>query len=72
VARMLIAGVVIGAAVALYSARVVASFLYGLEPADPGVIALAIGALLGVGALAGMLPAWRAARVDPLESLRRE
>ena len=70
--RVLLAGVVIGAAAALFSTRAVASYLYGLEPTDPGVLLRAAAALLAVGALSGLVPAWRASRVDPLESLRLE
>ncbi|MFC7057058.1 ABC transporter permease [Halovenus salina] len=39
-------------------------------PVDWVVIAVAVG--LGVGVLSGIYPAWRAARVDPIEALRHE
>ena len=52
--------------------RVVESQLYGVTPLDPLTIALAIGLLAAVAAVAGFLPARRAARVDPLVALRYE
>ena len=36
----------------------------------PGVLAGAIGVALGVGAVGGLYPAWRAARLSPAEALR--
>jgi ABC-type antimicrobial peptide transport system permease subunit len=36
------------------------------------VVALALGVMAGVGVAAGVVPAWRAARVAPAETLRAE
>jgi len=64
------AGAAAGLAAALFLTRGIASLLYGLAPADPGVFA-AIGAvLLAAGAAAGVLPARRAMRVDPIVAIR--
>ena len=38
----------------------------------PGIVATAFGVLVGVGVVAGVIPAWRAARVDPAIMLREE
>jgi predicted permease len=65
-------GAVAGVAVAALAATWIASLLYGLSPHDPLTFAIAIGALLVVGGLAGLVPAWRASRVDPLIALRAE
>jgi putative ABC transport system permease protein len=58
----------IGAATALR--RVLSSLLYGVEPADPAILAAMSILLLAVAALAIALPAVRAARVDPMIALR--
>ena len=60
----------IGGAIAL--AGVAGRFLYGVTATDPLSIGLAALALLLSGSVAAMLPAWRAARVSPVESLRSD
>jgi predicted permease len=65
-------GVIIGLSVALGATRLIESRLYGLTPNDPLTIVLASLLLLTVAALAGYLPARRAARVDPMVALRHE
>ncbi len=69
---MIGAGVVIGLGAAFAATRLVTSLLFGLTATDPATIALATLLLLTVAALAGYLPAHRAARVDPMTALRRE
>ena len=48
------------------------SFAYGMKPNDPLRIALAMLVLAAAGAIAGYLPARRAARVDPMTALRHD
>jgi len=67
-----VAGIVIGIPITLWLTRLTKSFLFGLEPNDPMVLAVAVGSLLAVCALAGWLPARRAARIDPTVALRYE
>ncbi|HEX3745414.1 MAG TPA: ABC transporter permease [Bryobacteraceae bacterium] len=63
-------GVVSGIAAAFVLARVLRSFLYQVDPADP-VTLLAVGALFaGVALLACWQPTRRAAKIDPIEALR--
>ncbi len=66
------AGLLIGFAAAAASTRLLASLLYGLTPTDPTTLALAGTTLLTVAALAGFLPARRAAKLDPMTTLREE
>ncbi|MCA1651821.1 MAG: ABC transporter permease [Acidobacteria bacterium] len=63
-------GVIIGSGISLWAARFVSTLLYGLEPNDPLTIAAASAVLGTIGALAGWLPARRAARIDPARVLR--
>ena len=63
--------VLFGTVPALRAARFVGSLLYGIEPRDPSTFAAAAAVLALVGLLAGAIPAWRAARVDPSVVLRR-
>ena len=65
-------GTFIGIVAAIGLARVAARFLYGVTATDPLSIGLAGAALLASGTVAALLPAWRAARVSPTESLRSE
>jgi predicted permease len=63
-------GVVVGAGASLWAARLVQTLLYGLQPQDPVTLAAASAVLVGIGALAGWLPARRASRIDPAQVLR--
>jgi predicted permease len=64
----LLAGLLLGLAVA----RVGASQLYGISPADPVSIAVTVALLGAASLLASYIPARRAARIDPMEALRYE
>ena len=65
-------GVVIGIAAALGAGRFVESLLFGLTPRDVTTNGVAIAVMVGVSALAGYLPARRAARLDPMAALRHD
>jgi len=65
-------GIAIGLPVALAAARLIKGWLFGLTANDPLTITMAILALLAIAALAGFLPARRAARVNPIIALRCE
>jgi putative ABC transport system permease protein len=72
VAAMTVVGAAIGAAAAFGIGRSAASLLYDMQGRDP-VVMLASALLLAVVAFAaGFVPALRASRVDPMQSLRYE
>jgi predicted permease len=66
------AGVAIGSAAALAVVRLLRSFLWGVQPADPVTFAIVISGLLGVALLASLIPALRVLRLDPARTLRAE
>ncbi len=63
-------GAVLGVVIALLTARVLRSVLFGVEPIDPVTFTAGPALLLAVGALAAWLPARRASRVDPARVLK--
>jgi ABC-type antimicrobial peptide transport system permease subunit len=65
-------GIAGGVAVALLVARAIRVLLFGVEPADPVTITIVAAALLGVSALACLIPARRAASTDAIAALRFE
>lgn len=67
-----IAGVLVGVPAAIAAGRLVRARLYGVAPADPVVLAGAAAVFLGTGLIASLVPALRAARIDPMEALRQE
>jgi predicted permease len=69
---LLLAGVLLGGALAAAAVRLIASRLYGLTPGDPLTFAAALLVLAAVALLAAWVPACRASRVDPLVALRQE
>ncbi|HEY1340321.1 MAG TPA: ABC transporter permease [Bryobacteraceae bacterium] len=65
-------GLAIGLPAAYAVGQLLRSQLFGIAPHDPAVIALATFGMIAVAALAGCLPARRAARVNPVTALRYE
>jgi ABC-type antimicrobial peptide transport system permease subunit len=67
---LIAAGVLAGAAASLLTARALASMLFGVEPSDLPTLVLAATVIAVTGLAAAWLPATRAARISPIESLR--
>jgi putative ABC transport system permease protein len=65
-------GLLIGTIGAMLAARLVASLLFGVDETDPLVFASAAVTLAAAAVLANLIPAWRAARLDPQAALREE
>ena len=71
-AKLALIGVVVGIALALGVARLIAAFLYGVSPSDPITYASVAVVLIAVALLASFIPARRATKVDPMTALRYE
>ncbi|HEU4993743.1 MAG TPA: ABC transporter permease [Gemmatimonadaceae bacterium] len=70
--RVTIVGLVVGGSIALLAGRWVAPLLFHVKPTDPVVFSLVVVTLLIAATLASLIPALRAARVDPNVALRTE
>jgi ABC-type antimicrobial peptide transport system permease subunit len=65
-------GAAIGLGLAFGLTRLMSSQLYGVNPVDPLTYSIVAAGLLAVALAASYVPAWRAARVDPMKALRQE
>jgi putative ABC transport system permease protein len=65
-------GVTMGAAGALAGARVMQSYIWGVQPRDPVTLLAVVGTLLVVALVASAIPALRVLRLDPASTLRGE
>jgi putative ABC transport system permease protein len=70
--RLVGLGILFGTAAALATTRLFAGALFGVGPGDPMTLGLSMSLLTVVAALAGAVPARRAARVEPSVALRHE
>ena len=68
--RTALVGLLAGMAGAIGLASALKSFLYGVGPMDPAVIAGVVALLLSVVFVANYVPARRATRTDPIQALR--
>jgi len=65
-------GVLLGAATALLLTRLLGNLLYKVSPRDPVAFGCAFAVMALVSVAACLLPAWRAARTDPMRALRSQ
>ena len=63
-------GLAAGLCAAILLGRLLASFLYGVHVVDAWTLVGVVVLALGVGVAASLVPAWRAASVEPMEALR--
>jgi putative ABC transport system permease protein len=70
--RLAITGVAIGVGIAFAAGGLLKPLLLGVSPRDPLVTASVVFALGMTAILAGIVPAWRAARVDPVAAIRSD
>ena len=70
--RLLAAGILLGSLALLLTARLIQGMLYGVSPFDPTTLIATAGLLGSVILVAAIIPALRAASVDPMWALRME
>jgi predicted permease len=70
--RPALVGLILGLAASAAAARAIRSMLYETKPLDPIVFTAVSLTFVIVAALACLLPAWRASRLDPMQALRTE
>lgn len=70
--KLLIAGLALGLAGSFASVRLIREQIWNVSPFDPLAFAAISAILMAAGLLASVLPARRASRVDPIETLRQE
>jgi putative ABC transport system permease protein len=71
-ARLTLVGLAVGFAGAFVATHEISAMLYGVDVHDPVTFASVTVVLAGVAGLASVLPAWKIAKVDPLEALRHQ
>ena len=65
-------GAALGIVAALGATRLLGTALYGVSATDPVSFARALALVLGIVITATLVPAWRAARTNPLGALRHQ
>jgi len=70
--RLIVNGLTLGVILAVTAGQYIGSLLFGVAPADPWIFAAVVLTLGAVGGIACLLPARRAAKIDPMEALRYE
>jgi putative ABC transport system permease protein len=71
-ALLAVAGVAPGVALAWYAGKTMEALLAGVKPYDGATFLAATGLTLAMTILGCLLPAWRAARLDPMTAMRLE
>ena len=69
---LVVLGVTVGVGVAILTTRLLASLVFGITPTDPATMFAGFIAVMAAASVACVIPARRAARLDPASSLRQE
>ena len=70
--RLVLAGIALGLPFVLLGSRLVSTLIFGISPHDAAAVGSAIAVLAGVGLACSLVPARRAAHVDPIVALHRD
>jgi putative ABC transport system permease protein len=71
-AKLGLIGCGVGAVAAIFATRLLRSMLFEVDPLDPSVIVLAALSIFALALAASLVPAQRAASVEPVQALRSE
>jgi len=71
-AKLGLAGCALGGIASIFATRLLRSFVFQVDALDPPVLVVAGAAILLIALAASVVPARRAAAVDPLRALRAE
>ena len=71
VARVILIGTGVGLAMTVIAQRELRAVIFGVAPLDPATLAGAVVGLVVAASIATLLPAWRAAKIDPVEAMRQ-
>jgi ABC-type antimicrobial peptide transport system permease subunit len=67
---MVATGAIAGVALAAFAGRLIATFLFGVDPLDPLTFVSVPVVILVTALLAAAAPAWRASRINPVDAFR--
>jgi ABC-type antimicrobial peptide transport system permease subunit len=70
--RLTLTGIAVGVVASIALTRFLASLLFGVAATDPVTFTSVCVLMLGIAMIASCVPAWRAANLDPVRSLRAE
>jgi ABC-type antimicrobial peptide transport system permease subunit len=70
--KMALLGVAIGVPLSLAACKLIEAQIYGISARDPLSLAVGVAVVLSIALIVGLLPAWRASRVDPIFALKYE